>query len=227
MLQSPSDIHDDEYGENEDYEDDVSEETSLLTYYDQTKATLKRVAPYVVCAVIGVHWSSDFRDMFTNVTGSALSFHSHTTRVVDEWWGNISSPSMSNMLVPVMSDMSFGPIMFISHVTISMVLAQYTYDRLGKIRKWICSNQMERAAIPYIAPEERKTTLQCRVDEMKPVGQFEVAVIQHGWKKIKKTRKNGSRNGRRTTHRFITPLGEELSGKKAARQYLQIMSELP
>ena len=108
-----------------------------------------------------------------------------------------------------------------------MVLAQYTYDRLGKIRKWMSSNQTGRAAIPYSKPEERKTKRQCRVDEMKPVGQFEEAIIQHGWKKIKKTRKNGSRKGLRTTHRFITPLGEELSGKKAARQYLQIMSELP
>ncbi|MDA7838856.1 hypothetical protein N9A45_00815 [bacterium] len=67
----------------------------------------------------------------------------------------------------------------------------------------------------------RKKKAQVRIQEVEPKDEFEEELVKkYGFKKIKKTRSAGKYTGLRTTHRFVTPTGEEIEGKIGARQYI-------
>lgn len=221
------------YDGSSDVEDNVNEKISRFA--SLVISRFASLAPYLVCAILGVRWSSEVQRMFAKIAETSVSLYSntthafnHTTRTVHEWW---SDPSTSTAIVSRMAPTSSAPV-FIFYVTVSMIIGQIVYVRLGTIMEWPASVNVNtkyvraNARTPSTIQRKKKKRPAVSADEVEPVGQFEETLVRHGWLKIKKTRKNGRGIGLRTTHRFITPLKEELSGKKAARQYLQNLSEL-
>ena len=197
--------------------DDVTDEEDAET------SSLSSLPPYVACAIVGAYSSSTLLGVFTKMAESMNSLYSNTTHLfhnttnaVHVWWYD---PSTSTAIVSSMAPTSSAPV-FVIYVAVSVIIGQVVYARLGTIVQRQ-SPIVQRPSTPVTIRKKQKK----RLDEVEPVGEFEEALKRHGWTKIKKTRKIG-RVGLRTTHRFLTPTKEELSGKKAARQYLQNLSEL-
>ena len=166
---------------------------------------------------------------YSDIRKLVVSKYSNMTAFASDFVAHFQSQEMSNSIALRIPHATSAPLIIICGI-ISVILGSLTLDQL---KKW-CSPKMDKltgkkTGVHKSSKTTRKPPRSCSTDEVEPVGEFEQALEVLGFKKIKKKRRSSSSKRLRITHRFISPFPEmeELAGKKAARQFVHNIADLP
>tara|TARA_B110000008_G_scaffold42370_1_gene39707 strand:- start:3329 stop:4000 length:672 start_codon:yes stop_codon:yes gene_type:complete len=217
---SPHQSDSDVFSDDEPSEQDERSIWNHPVHWVKTHVPFKSIAVLIV----GVCFADDMKNSYSDMRHFVGSKSSNMTQYIGDLFTKMSSPEMSNAITLKLPQAVSGSLL-IMYGVISFILGSLALDKLKSFN--MCSGDPKSPRKATRTPVTTKKTRRAyTIDEVEPVGEFEEALISHGFKKMKK-RRRGSSKKLRITHRFMTPTQKELSGKKAVRQYLQNIADLP
>ena len=203
--------------DEEEYHD---EDGDVKTFSETTFEWIETHVPMKTLTTLcfGVVFAEHFKESYANTVNYFGPKSYELAEYASQIWSNMSNPEMTTAIALRMPMAVSAPMIMIYGI-LCVVLGCIVFEKIRHL-----------TSVPKYTRENIDTNQSSHLDsnEVEPNGEFEVALIEHGYKKIKKhVRKRSNASGFRITHRFISPTQVELAGKTAARQYLRNMSYLP